>query len=738
MINIKKSLITLFFVLFLVGVAGCNNENSGLPAQHGNGSISGGGDTGGGSIEVTLISLAVTPKPFDLANGLTKQLTAIATYSDDSTKNVTNEATWSSSSDLIATVSNIGLVTAKSSTGTATITAVFDSVLSETQVTTIGPELASLEIAPSNTTVSMAQLTDPANSKVNYTATALYSDGSSKPATELVTWESDNTSLATVLSKKGASSGLATPIAAGNLNIKATLTELGVTKSASSVLTVTGPTLVSITVSPKKLLLISQVKIQLHATGQYSDGSTQDITKQVSWNYSGSSCVIDDSNPNFPNSCFVVLESSGVIFNDSYSANSKEDNHTIITATSNANPNLTDSTDITARDDTPEQVTINPAVINIPKGLTKQLKATSVVVEYLSVDVTDISSDGATDNDGGNWNWGAASNSGDVMLDITQTGLITASVAGLSSVTFSRGGKNVTSQVTIKDIQITSLKLVKNEDPTVEIINPLILPKGSTEKIKVMATYDDGSTYDVTDQATLTLTSDDGSVVAIKDGNNIYASGAGTATVSASFNTVTSEQLNVSITDTAVTGIVITPKSSLPDPLDLPTGTSTQLIATATFSDGTTRDITDEAYWTTSDSNSVSVNSLGLVSANEVTNGANISVSFRGYMSSTSITVTNATLNGFTVAPDPAVTTEGGTIQLIAIGTFNDGHQQDVTNAVSYLMGNEPLDNYDQVNASITDTGLVQGIKVGSANVLCVYRGTTILSIIPVSVNASP
>src|ERR1700746_155320 len=58
-------------------------------------SITTGGGGGGGSPFVTLMSLSPTNASTTVGN--TEQFTATATYSDNSTKDVTTAATWSSS-----------------------------------------------------------------------------------------------------------------------------------------------------------------------------------------------------------------------------------------------------------------------------------------------------------------------------------------------------------------------------------------------------------------------------------------------------------------------------------------------------------------------------------------------------------------------------------------------------------------------------------------------------------------
>jgi DNA-binding beta-propeller fold protein YncE len=78
-----------------------------------------------------LVSITVTPASPAIASGTAIQLHATATYSDNSTQEVTTQVTWSSSNTAVATVSNTsgtqGLATGISS-GTVTITATENGV----------------------------------------------------------------------------------------------------------------------------------------------------------------------------------------------------------------------------------------------------------------------------------------------------------------------------------------------------------------------------------------------------------------------------------------------------------------------------------------------------------------------------------------------------------------------------------------------------------------------------------
>ncbi len=80
--------------------------------------------SGSASLEVTpvLTGIAVTPATASIQVGATQQFTATGSYSDDSTADVTADAVWTSSDELVASVSAGGLATGLA-LGTASITA---------------------------------------------------------------------------------------------------------------------------------------------------------------------------------------------------------------------------------------------------------------------------------------------------------------------------------------------------------------------------------------------------------------------------------------------------------------------------------------------------------------------------------------------------------------------------------------------------------------------------------------
>ena len=111
---------------------------------------------------------------------------------------------------------------------------------------------------------------------MQFTATALYSNGTTKDITSQVTWNSSDMDVATI-----SPSGLANCVTIGSTHITASLSGI---ISPPDILAVRAPALSSISISPAISVKLSEgATQQFTATGIYSDGTTADITSQVTW-----------------------------------------------------------------------------------------------------------------------------------------------------------------------------------------------------------------------------------------------------------------------------------------------------------------------------------------------------------------------------------------------------------------------------------------------------------------------
>jgi uncharacterized repeat protein (TIGR03803 family) len=174
------------------------------------------GSTGVTVTGATLVSIDVTPANASIAAGLKPQFTAMGTYTDNSTQNLTAQVVWSSSNTTVATVSNAvgfdGLGSALTS-GSATISASLGNVSGSTALTVTSATLVSLAVTPG----SASQMT---GSTQQFIATGTYTDNSTQTLTTTVAWTSSDTTVA-VISNASGSNGLATALGVGSASISA-------------------------------------------------------------------------------------------------------------------------------------------------------------------------------------------------------------------------------------------------------------------------------------------------------------------------------------------------------------------------------------------------------------------------------------------------------------------------------------------------------------------------------------
>lgn len=244
----------------------------------------GGGGGGGGSSSgggPTLTSVTVSPATATVAAGLSQQFAAKANYSDGSNTDVTSSAAWSTSASGTATV---GASTGKATgvaAGSATITATYQGKSGTATLTVTAATVQKVTVSPATASVA-AGLTQA------FTAQATLSDGTTQNVTADVTWSSSSTANATI-----SNTGVATAVAQGSATITATCSVANVcaNDSGTAALTVTAAAVTAIAIAPgpgitsqpASLTLPVTTTQQFYAIGTYSNGSTGDVTSQVTW-----------------------------------------------------------------------------------------------------------------------------------------------------------------------------------------------------------------------------------------------------------------------------------------------------------------------------------------------------------------------------------------------------------------------------------------------------------------------
>lgn len=164
-----------------------------------------------------ITALQIAPSNASVSPGVTQQYTAMATYGNNTTADVTSQVTWSTTLPSVATISSGGLLTA-GALGTATVKAQSGSVIASTGVTVTQLQVTSIAISPANG--ATLSLSTAGQNTVQFTATATYQNGTTANVTSVATWTSIPSSVATI-SNTSPTNGLVTAVATGNATVTA-------------------------------------------------------------------------------------------------------------------------------------------------------------------------------------------------------------------------------------------------------------------------------------------------------------------------------------------------------------------------------------------------------------------------------------------------------------------------------------------------------------------------------------
>jgi hypothetical protein len=165
------------------------------------------------------------------------------------------------------TTTLVSTVPATATTGLVSVTV--GGVTAKGPAFTVIPHLT---ITPTNPSI-------PSGNSQQFTATNVFSNGTTQQVTTPVIWSSLNPAVATISNSPPVISGLATGVGTGTATIDVT-SDL---RSASTTLTVTPPVLVSIAVGPPNLSVALGTRVGFGATATLTDGTTQNVTASATW-----------------------------------------------------------------------------------------------------------------------------------------------------------------------------------------------------------------------------------------------------------------------------------------------------------------------------------------------------------------------------------------------------------------------------------------------------------------------
>ncbi len=448
-----------------------------------------GGLTGSTPVTVSsavLTSIQVDPIDATLAVGDNQQYQAVAIYADGTSVNVTGMATWLSTDPSVASIGTGGPTRGRATglkAGTTTIQATYKGVTGSTKLTVSAATVVSISINPAVRSV-------PVGTVFNYTAQAIYSDGTSKDVTAAATWLSTSTITAQVSNAIG-SKGRATALAAGTTTIQATYS--GVTGTAS--LTVTSATLVSVQVTPFTASVASGTPIQYRADAIYSDGTSGDVTGAATW-LSTVPSVANVSDAGGSKGRVTTIKAGTTTLRATYKGTSGEATLTVTSAT------LTN-------------VQITPFKPTIPVGYGIRLTATGIYSDGTKADLTELAT------------WTSGTTSVAAVSDAAGSkGRVSTLSAGSATISATWAGVVGTDVVTVSSATLSSISVTPN---------PADVAVSGSTSLSALGTFSDGSTLDVTDR--VTWSSSDTKVADVSNAGDttgvVFGFAPGTVTITA-------------------------------------------------------------------------------------------------------------------------------------------------------------------------------------------------------------
>ena len=639
------------------------------------------GVSGSTTLTVTnavLVSLEVTPTNASIALGTSQQFVAMGTFSDGTVQDLTAEVLWESS-DATAQVSNAadsqGLAESVS-VGSTTISATHSGHAGSTTLTISNAALVSIAVTPALPVIALG-------TTQAFTATGTYTDGSTQDLTAEVLWSSSNESVSTV-ANSAIDKGVASSVTMGSATISAELSGI----SGSTDLAVSSPLLVSLEVTPGHPSAALGTTQSFVATGIYTDGSMQDVTGEVTWTTSDPA-VATVSNADGSRGLATTVAVGSTTIAASLDGQSGSTSFAVSAA------------DLLA-------IAVSPDVATLAAGTSQTFSALGLF------------SDGTRQDLSSQVTWSSSDDSiATVSGAAGSQGLVTSLTVGNVTISASFSAVSGSAAVEVSSATLVSIDII----PFVPSI-----AKGTKVQFLALGNFTDGSTQDLTSQVTWSTSGDGIAVVSNAAGSHGLGTGVdvGTATITATFSGV-EETVDLGVTAALLVSIQLTPA----DPT-VPIGLTVTVQATGVFSDTATQDLTDFVTWSSSNAAVATISnasgSHGL--AKGVSSGtAQLTATLLGVSTSTTLTVTAATLLSISVSPVGPTVPAGYSLALQAVGNFSDGSDRSMTSEVLWSSSTPSVATIS--NSAGTEghvTGLVTGTTTLSAT-LPGKTGTTFLTV---------
>jgi uncharacterized protein YjdB len=516
--------------------------------------------------------------------------------------------------------------------------------------------LVSIAITPANAALLLGTLQQ-------FTATGTYSDHSSQDITDSVTWSSSDISVASI-----AGGGLATALTLGSVTISATSGSV----TGSTTVNVQSAVLSSITVRPVNKKIAPFTSQQFQAIGTYTDGSTHNVTGQVSWTSS--------------NTAVATIGGSG-------RAKALTQGSTTITATLGS---ISGSSTLDVSNATIVSISVTPSGRTIAPGTRLTFVATGVFSDHTTQVITRDCT-WASDNH--------------AVATVGAGGTASAIGPGTANISATFNGVSGMAPLNVSSATLSSISVT----PASAVLAPT-----TSANCVATGTFSDGSTQVITN--IVTWTSSAANVASVNGGGKVTAQSPGNATITAQFGSL-SANCAIVVDGSPLTSIQVSPQTA-----SIPQQTELAFVATGTFADGNTQDLTTSVLWTSSPASVATISNLP-ATMGEATGlepgTASITALFGGQLGTATLTVTSATATSLRVSPAATNLEHGGFTRFTALAEFSDGTTRDVTSSVTWTSSNASV-------AVVTPTGVATSTRSGMTTVTATMNdlsGTAVLMV---------
>ena len=441
----------------------------------------------------------------------------------------------------------------------------------------------------------------------------------------------------------------------------------GVTEApATPAIVAVAKSLEKILISPLSQSFPSGSQVKFASIGIYSDETHEDISEKVTWSVDDVTAASVNSSGN------VTFTKAGAI--------------TVSASFEGTNAG--------------KQINITPATLNSIEVIPQRLDIAAGLKQVFQA--RGHYSDGSIEDITPQVMW----QSNDTSVIDFNSEIITAIAIGSTNVTATFGAQTALASITVNAALLQRIEIGAVASD-IEV--------GFHLPIKALGFYSDGRIHDVTNQVTWSV--DNSNIAGINLGNATIAGlTIGVARLQANFSGF-SDQQTISVNEATLSRIEVSPNNG-----SMAAGTQKAFVATAIFSNQTSRDITQLVTWVSSDNNIVEIDNRPTSSGvgMGIQKGiVTLSASYLGVSTNIQAEVTDAVLTSIEVSPTNVSLAQGLSQQFTATAFYSDGSQTQVTDQVAW--------HSDNTNLSLVadnSNGLYQANTVGTTLVIASLNQT--------------